>query len=307
MINATASNMMAIDARPSDLARFVDGSSRPRSSSFNCPSPPSTADASSAAAEATLSLLDPVEPGPDLSARLTGTVSNRHPDPPAWPIYEAHRDRLIDLVRDLDDGARAQPVPLTAGWSVAEVVAHVCGLNADVASGLRVGLGSAERTRHQVTTRAESSIEEVCEEWLSHAEAMRAAFEDDPFFGHRLTADLTIHLHDVSHGLGLRVDRNDVATRCASHTYGSVVTDLLLERTGVSLRVEMTDGATFEPTGHRGPTDLVVRVTPFDFLRTATGRRSEAEAERLDWDGDPTAALAHISPYGPLRDTDAGF
>ena len=34
---------------------------------------------------------------------------------------------------------------------------------------------------------------------------------------------------------------------------------------------------------------------------------SRREALALDWEGDPTAALAHLCPYGPLRETDAGL
>ena len=234
-------------------------------------------------------------------------TTNQHPDPPAWPIYRDQRDALISLVSGRAPATLTEPVALTPGWSIAQVVAHVCGLTADVASGMRVGLGTPERTEHQVSSRADRTAPEVIEEWRSHAAAMEAAFDEDPFFGHRLTADLTIHLHDVSHSVGAAVEVDGEATRCAAHTYGAVVTDLLRDRTGITMRVELSDGTSFEPTDHQGDTDLVVRATPFDYLRTVTGRRSLAEARALDWTGDPAAALAQICPYGPLRDTDAGF
>ena len=223
-----------------------------------------------------------------------------------WAIYEATRDRLIALVRSLDDEVAASSVPLTPDWTVVEVLSHVCGLTADVAAGMRTGLGTPDRTRHQVAVRSGDSIDEICDEWMSTSGAMREAMRDDAFFGHRLTADLTTHLHDVQHAVGDPVDRDDRATRAGAHTYGRVVTDLLRERTGVALRVELTDGTTFAPTD-ADDTDLTVAATPFDFLRTATGRRSIAEVRALDWSADPDAVLAHLSPYGPLRDTDAGF
>ena len=232
---------------------------------------------------------------------------NRHPDPPPWPLYRANRDRLIALVQPLSAAAVAQPVPLTPDWSIADVTAHLCGLNADIASGVRVGLGTSERTRDQVRTRANRSVAQICEEWVVHTDALREAMDDDPFFGHRIAADLTVHLQDVQHAVGVPIDRDDPATRCAAHTYGSVVTDLLRERAGISLQVKLSDGTTFTPSVGNGPCDLTVRTTPFDYLRTVTGRRSYREALALDWDGDPNQALRDFCPYGPLRDVDAGI
>ena len=211
------------------------------------------------------------------------------------------------IVQPLSAAAAAQSVPLTPDWSIADVTAHLCGLNVDIASGVRVGLGTPERTRQQVQTRANQSVAQICEEWVDHEDAMREAMNDDPFFGHRIAADLTVHLHDVQHALRVPIERDDVATRCAAHTYGSVVTDLLWERAGISLRVMLTDGTTFTPSGASGLPELTLRTTPFSYLRTVTGRRSYREALALDWDGDPNQVLSDICPYGPLRDVDAGI
>jgi hypothetical protein len=231
---------------------------------------------------------------------------NRHPDPPPWPIYESVRDEVIELVGGLDDADLERPVPLTPAWSTADVVAHLCGLTADVAAGMRTGLGTPERTRHQVGSRAGRTVTEVCVEWRTNAPAMRAAMEDDPFFGHRLTADLAVHRHDLQHAHGVPSRRDDLATRCGAHNYARVVTGLLLERSGVALRVELDDGSGFAPAGAVDP-DLTLRTTAFDWLRTATGRRSRQEALALDWSHDPTELLDHLCPYGPLRTSDSDF
>jgi uncharacterized protein (TIGR03083 family) len=249
---------------------------------------------------------------------------SRDPDP--WPIYAEGRDRLIELVRTLDDADVARPVPLTPDWSIRDVLAHVCGLNADIAAGIRTGLGTPARTTHQVRSRAGRSLESICEEWLANADAMRAAMDDDPFLGHRLTADLTVHRHDVEHALGARsadIEPADPATRCGAHTYASVVTDLVLERSGIELRIELDDGSTFTSSATSSATanatpgvedraeitlqGITLRASPFDWLRTATGRRSRGEVLTLDWSGDPTPLLEHLCPYGPLREHDSGF
>jgi len=230
------------------------------------------------------------------------------PDPPPWPIYRDLRADLVALVKAADADQVKEPVPITPGWTITDVIAHVCGLASDIADGLREGLGTPERTTHQVGSRRDLTLDEVCDEWMDHTAAMEGLMSDNPWFGHRLTADLTVHRHDVLHALGHDVDREDVATSCAAHTYGIVVPDLLVERTDTHLRVELNDGTRFEPTATTTDApDLVVQATPFDWLRTAVGRRSRAQARALEWSGDPSSILAELSPYGPLPDADVGL
>ncbi len=226
----------------------------------------------------------------------------------AWHLYTDTRDRLIDLVRPLTVEQRSQMVPLTPGWTIAEVIAHVCGLNADVAGGFREGLGSAERTADQVDTRAGDSLEAVCDEWLGHAAAMREAIAEDEFFGFRLSADLIVHLHDVQHALGVPIDRHDAATISGGRTYAVRTPDRLLPLTEVSLTIELSDGGRFEPSEAEvdHSSGLRLRTTAYDFLRSVTARRSRDEVAALDRSDDPGPLLDHLSPYGPLRSTDAG-
>lgn len=223
----------------------------------------------------------------------------------AWPLYASTRDRFIALVRSLDADRAEAVVPLTPGWTVRQVLAHVCGLNADVAAGLREGLGTDERTTHQVSVRADDDVDAICDEWLGHAEAMEALAAENDFFGRRLTADLVVHLHDVQHGLGVEIDRNDEATVSGGRTYATHMPDRWVEATGIRLAVDLGDGARFEPTGGVGEEGLGLRATPYDFLRSVTGRRSRAQVEALDWTGDPSPLLDRFSPYGPLRTDDA--
>lgn len=220
-----------------------------------------------------------------------------------WTLYSALRDRLITLVRPLSTDQAGQTVPLTPGWTIAEVVAHVCGLNADIAAGLREGLGTDERTAYQVATRAGRSLDLVCDEWLGHAEAMRQAIDDDDFLGLRLAADLVVHLHDVLHALDQPISRDDQATISGARTYATRTPDRISEMAGVGLAIEL-GGSRFEPSDR--PSTVTLRATPYDFLRSVTGRRSRREVLALEWTGDPTPVLDHLCPYGPLRSTDAG-
>lgn len=224
-----------------------------------------------------------------------------------WPLYAETRDRLIIIVRSLTDEQASETVPLTPGWTIAEVVAHVCGLNADVIDGAREGLGTDERTENQVRTRAGLSIAEVCEEWLGHSAAIQAIIDANGMLGLRLAADLAVHLQDVQHALGLPIDPDDAASISGGRIYAARICDRLLELTGTAVTIELTDGSTFAPTEEQLPDtpSLLLRASPYDVLRSVTGRRSRAEVERLDWSDDPGKILDHLSPYGPLRTTDA--
>lgn len=223
-----------------------------------------------------------------------------------WDLYSGTRDRLIELLRSLDSEQATQRVLLTPGWTITNVASHICGINADVASGRLERLGTDERTAHQVAVRAGHTLEDICREWLGHESSMRRAIESDAFLGLRLAADLIVHLHDLQHTLEISIDREDPATLSAAQTYASIIPELLLARCQVAITIELTDGSQFTTPADSGDPPLVLRATPYDFLRSATGRRSAGEVQALDWTGDPAAILDHFSPYGPLRIEDAG-
>ena len=220
----------------------------------------------------------------------------------AWVLYPELRERLITLVQALDASDLVRTVPLTPGWTIEQVVAHVCGLNADVAAGAREGLGTDERTSAQVSTRAEMSVEDVCDEWRGYDAAMKAVAAEISLLEERLAADLVIHLHDVQHALGLPIDQTDAATASAAHVYCMRIPERWAAATGLQVSIELSDGYCSTTDGEP---DLTLRAAPYDFLRSVSGRRSRAQVEALDWSGDATAVLDHFSPYADLGDVDA--
>ncbi len=227
----------------------------------------------------------------------------------AWSLYADTRDRFIALVRPLDPERADRVVPITPGWTVTQVLAHVCGLNGDLAGGLRENLGSDERTSHQVATRAGRTVDELCGEWLGYGDAVEAVVAGNDDLGRRLAADLVVHLHDVQHAIGVPVDRADEASISGGRTYAARMVDQWFDGDGdgdgVDVVVDLGDASRFERSGGAGPEALVLRANAYDFLRSVTGRRSRAQVEALDWSGDPGPVLERFAPYGPLRTDDA--
>lgn len=220
-----------------------------------------------------------------------------------WVLYPNVRDEVIALVRSLSEDEVAQTVPLTPGWTIQQVVAHVSGLNADVIAGAVEGLGTDERTSGQVSTRSSMSLEEICVEWLGYDDAMRAVTSEVPLMEERLAADLVIHLQDVQHALGLAVDTSNEATTSAAHVYAIRMPDRWTEATGLQVALELSDGYRAGPDD--GSADVTLRCSPYDFVRSVSGRRSRAQVEALDWSGDAAAVIDHFSPYSELGPDDA--
>jgi hypothetical protein len=219
-----------------------------------------------------------------------------------WSHYSALRDHFIGLVRPLDDAQLGTTVPMCPAWTVKDVAAHVCGLNDDLTGGITEGLGSDQRTAHHVSLRSTATIGEIRDEWLGYDSEMSAICAQTPLWATRLAADLTVHLHDVQHALGLPIDRNDRFTAVAAHQYTGVFQQRVRDILGLGITVELTDGARREADPALPHSGVALRATPFDFLRSFTGRRSRHQVESLDWTGDPTRIFDEAwSPYGTFQ------
>ncbi len=223
----------------------------------------------------------------------------------SWTLYGETRDRCIELLLSLNSEQSALRVPLSPDWTVTDVASHLCGLNAEVASGRLVGLGTDERTSHQVALRRGHSLRDICDEWIGHEAPMRQAIAADPFFGTRLAGDLIVHLHDIRHALGLPINRDDDATISAAHCYVLNLQERVSDRLDVGIDVVLTDGARFPAAGSATTAAVSLEASPYDFLRSVTGRRSRRQVETLGWSGDPTEILDQAwSSYGSLPSDD---
>ena len=222
-----------------------------------------------------------------------------------WARYEAVRDEVVGLMRSLDDEQLLTVVPMCPSWSVLDVVRHVCGLNADLVAGVPGPLGSDESTARQVAERSTASAGEVCAEWIGLGPAMEAICTAEPLWATRLGADLVVHHHDIRHALGLPIERDDDGTRWAAHRYVDVFQQRTGELLGVGVAVRLTDGFERPPPDSLPDSGIELRATPYDFLRSYTGRRSRDQVERLDWAGDPSEILDEAwSPYGSFPPDD---
>ena len=226
-------------------------------------------------------------------------------DPAA--LYADARSKAIDIFRSLSEAEADAPVPLNPAWRLVDVAAHVCGIVDDVLHGNVDGLGTDAWTAAQVDKRVGLSVATICDEWEGYSERVDEMVAGNPFFGVRITGDLIIHIHDVQHALGLKVDQGDMATRAAADRYAPSLQERAMEQMQLGIALTLTDGDRYaEPEG--ATSTIGLRCSSYDFLRSVTGRRSRRQVAALDWDGDPTALLDGAwNTYGPMPDDDVSI
>jgi uncharacterized protein (TIGR03083 family) len=193
------------------------------------------------------------------------------------------------LIRPLTSEQAASP-SRCAGWSVADVAAHVVGGMSDIAHGRLEGLGTPEVTARQVAERRGRSGAELADELAAStkvAHDMLAAFDDnlwampapggfDFTLGEGVEAlwyDAFLHADDIRAGLGWPSETGDGLVASVSH-----VADVLT-RQGWGPAVLAFDGLPEFAVGGGGGRRL--SGDPYRFVIVATGR---ADPEPLGLD-----------------------
>lgn len=246
---------------------------------------------------------DPCFPCHWQTGRVTDHVAT------AAGIYAETRSALIERCASLSIEQGERTVPLTPPWRVKDVVAHVCGINADFLAGRLEGIGSDEWTQRQIDERRGMSLSDICQEWAGYAPNVDAVLTAQPDLGPRLLGDLIVHVHDVDHALGVEPDRSSPATIVGARRYGPHLQDRVLDKLDVGLALDLGSAGIFDAPIAGQPLRLV--ASPYEFLRAVTGRRSRAQVAALGWHGDQVLVDrlidSAISSYGPLQPTDVAF
>ena len=71
----------------------------------------------------------------------------------------------------------------------------------------------------------------------------------------------------------------------------------------MQVRVELTDGFVAGPDDP----DFSLRASPYDFVRSVSGRRSRRQVEAMQWSEVPGAVIECFSAYAPLGAVDAAI
>ena len=233
----------------------------------------------------------------------------------------AHRDgqqRIVALVASLARERLEARVPATPAWRVRDLIAHMCGVCEDALAHNLPDFSDPKRqpqqaldrddwTQAQVERRRDLPFDELLRQWDRLARRWEEVLALDPTeSGYdetvRSTAaiDVGCHLHDLRHALGAPGDR-DAPTTAMAFALGRGWLGLRLDAVGLpGVRMRSPDREWV--VGHH-PVGIALAADRFELFRSITGRRSERQLLRMDWDDDPAPYLDVLSPY-QLRDDD---
>jgi len=235
---------------------------------------------------------------------MTDTI---HPNEPqtaedAATAYRQVQRRLTEVLRaHIADGDKT--VPACPAWTVRQTLAHLCGAAEDVAALNLDGVASDPWTAAQVARHEADSVEQLLVLWevaagevealLPHAQAIAA---------NQLVFDAVTHEHDIRGAIGEPgAISGDLPLVVALGFMTTSLDALIRSRSLPSLRLETDDGTWQLGDPDTAPSQLTLRVTPFDAVRMIGGRRSFGQLRAADWGGDPEPlfAMFDTSPVRP--------
>ena len=249
-------------------------------------------------------------------------------------IYEDTRQRIVNLVREasfVDFFAAATPVPACAGWRVRDVIAHLSGLGTDIASGNLEGAATDAWTAAQVEARRDLSLGHLLAESDDVGPQLASYLDHFPGrYGAQVVADITVHEHDIRGALQQPGARESAGVdHCVEFLLTTLISSgaralglpPLFITAGTHAAVVgghedapadattafQTALATWTWPPDRGQAQLVTPTmprlvaSPFELMRSFTGRRSLDQVHRLDWSQDPTPydGLFGLWPFTP--------
>ena len=215
-------------------------------------------------------------------------------------VYAEGRERISEIVTALDEEQQRTPVPACPEWTVHDVVAHLCGVCADILAGNLDGVATDPWTAEQVMKRRERPTPEVVAEWSELAPQVEANAGLFPVeAGKQWIADLTTHEHDIRGAVGQPGARESRGVDTALDFAVTFALDASLSGHGLpALRVVAGD-CDWTVGGDEATTTLSSQ-SKFDVMRAVMGRRSRDQILAFDWTGgDPEIYLGAFT-FGPF-------
>jgi uncharacterized protein (TIGR03083 family) len=216
-------------------------------------------------------------------------------------VYPETRARLLELASRLDEEAGGTPVPALPGWTVKDAYAHLAGVCADVLAGNMEGSGTPPWTAKQVSDRSAQSLADVCAEWSSRSrefdEWLRAQSGRGGTFA---CFDIWSHEQDIRGAVGLRGERDDERVLVLVGNAVDVF-DGRVKGAGAPPARVVTE--TVDRTLGDGDAGVILRTSDYELLRIFFGRRSQAQIDGENWEGDPKPCIEHLHLFAlPARD-----
>lgn len=194
---------------------------------------------------------------------------------PYAEAFVASRSAVTALARSLPEETWNATSPLTPNWRVRDVLAHLVGVSEDILSGRFPGDDMDAWTADHVARSLGDSVIDLAARWESTG--IEAGFNE--MFAQMLFDQIS-HEYDIRYALGVLGEHDTPGIRLTL-TFAKRI------MRGERACTLVLDGETYVARGRdEGAEGITLRATHFEYLRAATGRRSEAQVRAMDWTGD---------------------
>jgi uncharacterized protein (TIGR03083 family) len=212
----------------------------------------------------------------------------------AADVYRWHVARLMALAPELSDAQLKTSVPSCPAWTVRDLYGHLAGVSADIVTPGLSPSTEPEHTRQHVEVRADRTFDEVCRELEGNQHGV-ADFLDQGIMA-APALDIWAHDNDIRGALALpRPDDADVVAFAVAIGAAGVRRDWG-ERGLPTLRLV---GDHRDWRFGEGDPSATLTAPDYELARQFVGRRSRPQLLAMDWQGDPTPYVDHLSVFPP--------
>jgi len=191
--------------------------------------------------------------------------------------YIALRARVIDLLRSTPESSGNIVVPCTPEWTIRQLAAHLVGVPEDVLAGRMEGVASDAWTHAQVERYGDSTLKELADLFESSAPKIDSIIHNFPQpIISQFVMDAVTHEQDMRSALGVPGGRDSKAVEVGVGFFLNLI--------------EVSDPPLFNVL-------ISTAASPWDVLRSLTGRRTVEQMNALGLDGEAIALHFPGSPF----------
>jgi uncharacterized protein (TIGR03083 family) len=184
---------------------------------------------------------------------------------------------VIDLLRSTPESSGNVVVPCTPEWTVRQLAAHLVGVPEDVLAGRMEGVASDAWTNAQVVLFGDLTMTELANLFESSAPKIDAILHNFPQpIISQFVMDAVTHEQDMRSALGVPGGRDSKAVEVGVGFFLNLI--------------EVSDLPLFDAL-------VNTSVSPWDLLRSLTGRRTVEQMNALGLDGEAIALHFPGSPF----------
>jgi uncharacterized protein (TIGR03083 family) len=210
--------------------------------------------------------------------------------------YQGIRTRVADLVTNATDAQLESRAPATPEWRVRDILCHLVGVTADILAGNLDGVTTDAWTAAQVDARRDRTIDEILSEWTVAGAKVEPTIASWGVVSGQFIGDATTHEQDIRGALDQPGARDSDAMVVTYEWMGYRIGEMRAAGGVGAFTVESEAGV---HTFGEGEPSARCRTSRFELVRAATGRRSVAQIEAWDWDGDVRADLLVLPIFAP--------